>query len=247
MPTVEINPNSGVPLYRQIKEILRTEISTNKLDADTPMTEAQLLERFNVSRAPIRQALRELTDQGYVYRKQGKGTFPVPGHRVSRPADVRSGALHQHLRERGLNPASRVGDLGRTVPPPHVQRQLSIAEGEEVLHFTRLISVEGSPLVHSRVFLRTPADFSPTTRELEENGSAFELLAREFGIVLERSEHEAWATGATAEDAAVLDVPVGSPLLAIETLFLTTGGATAGMRLAIHRSEQFKYHFVTHG
>ena len=93
----ELDPASGVPLYRQIKEILRREIAEGIADPQKPMTEALLLDRFEVSRAPIRQALAELANEGYVYRKQGKGTFPVAGARVQRPADVRSGALYQYL------------------------------------------------------------------------------------------------------------------------------------------------------
>ena len=81
----ELDTSSGVPLYRQIKEILRKEIAEGVADPLKPMTEALLLSRFEVSRAPIRQALAELANEGYVYRKQGKGTFPVAGTRVQRP------------------------------------------------------------------------------------------------------------------------------------------------------------------
>ena len=83
----EFDPSSGVPLYRQIKEILRPEIIAGIVDPRIPITEVQLLDRFDVSRAPIRQALKELASEGYVYRKQGKGTFPVVGARVQRPAE----------------------------------------------------------------------------------------------------------------------------------------------------------------
>jgi GntR family transcriptional regulator len=40
-------------------------------------TEYELVERFRVSHAPVRQALKELADEGYVYRERAKGTFPV--------------------------------------------------------------------------------------------------------------------------------------------------------------------------
>jgi GntR family transcriptional regulator len=40
-------------------------------------------------------------------------------------------------------------------------------------------------------------------------------------------------------------VAEGSPLLAIETIFFSTGGVPAGWRLALHQAEEFKYHFVT--
>lgn len=241
----ELDPTTGVPLYRQIKEILRAEISGGVVDASTPMTEAQLLDRFGVSRAPIRQALRELADEGYVYRKQGKGTFPVPGRRIDRAANVRPGALYQHLTEQGLKTSTAVSAISRVIPPEPVQVRLSLDGDEQLLHFVRLIWVEDTPVAHSRIFLRVPAEFNPSREDLEAGSSAFELLERQFGITLTQSDNEAWATAATEETADHIRVAVGSPLLAIETIFITTGGAPAGYRLAMHRSDEFKYHFIT--
>ncbi len=243
----ELDPTTGVPLYRQIKEIIRREISDGKVDTEKPMTEAQLLERFNVSRAPIRQALSELADEGYVYRKQGKGTFPVPGRRIDRPATVRPGTLYHHLTQQGLHTSTTVNGIERITPPSHVQMRLELDPGEKLLHFVRLISVENTPIAYSRIYLRVPADFNPTKEDLESGTSAFELLEREFGITLIQSDNEAWATAATGEISSELGVPVGSPVLAIETVFITKGGVPSGFRVAIHRSDEFKYHFTTTG
>src|SRR6185312_12680027 len=146
MASGELDYSSGVPLYRQIKEILRREIADGVADPQKPMTEAQLLDRFEVSRAPIRQALMELTSDGYVYRKQGKGTFPARGLRVHRPADVQSGRFYQFLVESGLHPSSKVSAPEWVEPPAEVGQLLGIDEHERLLHFTRLISVEGAPL-----------------------------------------------------------------------------------------------------
>ncbi|GAA3697533.1 GntR family transcriptional regulator [Arthrobacter ginkgonis] len=241
----ELDPSSGVPLYRQIKEILRREIAEGNVDPNTPMTEAQLLGRFDVSRAPIRQALQELVSEGYVYRKQGKGTFPVTGARVRRPADVRSGALYQYLSDSGLHPTGTVSGIERVEPPARIRDLLGLEAHERLLHFIRLISVENEPLVEASIYVRAPEEFSPSIEELEDRGSAFELLEREFGITLDRAEHEAWATAATAGQAATFGVGEGSPLLVIETTFFTTGGLPAGWRSAVHRAEDFKYRFTT--
>lgn len=241
----ELDPTSGVPMYKQIKEILRTEITSGVADPTTPMTEAQLLERFGVSRAPIRQALSDLTTEGFVYRKQGKGTFPVVGARVARPADVRPGGLSQFLADKGLRPTSVVSTPVRVSPSGHIRRRLQLTEGEMVLHFTRLMSIEDEPLVDADIYIRAPESFAPTVEFLEQHGSALDLLEREFGISLERAEHEAWATAASAEQAAALGVREGSPLLAIETTFYSVGGVPTGWRMAMHQAEEFKYHFVT--
>lgn len=245
MASGELDPSSGVPLYRQIKDILRAEIAGGVADPGEPMTEEQLLSRFDASRAPIRQALKELAGEGYVYRRQGKGTFPIPGPRVHRPADLRPGALYQYLFDSGLHPASQVSGVERVEPPARIRHLLGLEVHERLLHFTRLISVESEPLAEASVYVRAPAEFSPTAAELEEAGSAFELLEEKFGIALDRADNEAWATGANAEHAATLGVYEGSPLLAIETMFYTTGDLLAGYRFAVHRAEEFKYRFVT--
>ncbi|AGF72050.1 GntR family transcriptional regulator [Corynebacterium halotolerans] len=244
MATSELDSSSGIPMYKQIKEILRTEILEGVADPGTPMTEAQLLERFGVSRAPIRQALRELTNEGYVFRKQGKGTFPVSGARVDRPADLRVGGLHRYLSDRGLHPTSAVSAVSRVTPPAHVQRHLQVEQDEQLLHFSRVISVDDSPLLTADVYVRPPADFHPTAADLEASGSAFELMEQQYGILLDRAEHVTWATSASAEHAAILGVAENSPLLAIETTFFTTGGVPAGWRIALHLAEEFKYRFV---
>lgn len=240
----ELDPSSGVPWYRQIKDILRDEIAGGVADPQEPMTEARLLDRFDVSRAPIRQALKELANEGYVYRRQAKGTFPVPGARVRRPADVRPGALHRYLSDIGLHPASKVSGIERVVPPARIRQHLGTEEHEPLLHFARLILVEGEPLSDNSVYVRAPEGFRPTAAELQDQGSAFELLEKEFGLALDRAEHETWATAANADHAANLGVREGSPLLAIETAFFTTGGRPAGWRFAVHKAEEFKYRFV---
>ncbi|WP_129660783.1 GntR family transcriptional regulator [Rothia uropygialis] len=246
MPSAELDPTSGVPLYRQIKDLLRTEIIQGRLAAETPVTEDRLLARFDVSRAPIRQALKELATEGYVYRKQGRGTFPVPGASLHRPADIKPGNLHKYLRERGLDATSEVSDLGRQVPPMEIRQHLALEDHVALLHFLRLITVEGEPLIESDVYVNAPHEFSPTTAELEANGSAFDLLEDELGIALERTDHEAWATAASKRQAAALGVHENSPLLVIDTTFFTRGAVPAGWRRAIHRSDEFKYQFVTH-
>ena len=243
----ELDAASGVPLYRQIKDILRTEIIEETADPSTPMTEEQLLARFNVSRAPIRQALKELAGEGFVYRRQGKGTFPVPGVRVHRPADVRPGGLYEYLAARGMNPTSSVAQVQRVEPPQQVRARLRLNDHETLLHFRRVICAKSEPLVEADVYIRAPHEFCPTAAELEQQGSAFELLEARFGITLEQAENEAWATSATSEQAAVLGVHKGSALLVIETTFFARGGLPVGWRRAVHRAEEFKYHFVTRG
>jgi GntR family transcriptional regulator len=234
-------------MYRQIIEILRDEITGGAVTDESQLTEMHLLRRFGVSRAPIRQALTELTKDGYVYRIQGKGTFPIPGVRAERPAAERPGYLYDYLEELGVRPTVTVPSAERTVAPAPIATRLGLAADEKVLHFSHMITVDGRPLVESTIYVRAPEHFNPSAAELERAGSAFELLEKQLGIVLDRSEHEAGATIASDEQAARFDIPAGSALLTIDTLFFTTGGVPAGWRSLVHQADRIKFRFITQG
>lgn len=244
MALAELDHNSGVPLYRQIMNILRTEIAGGLVSSSEPLTEAKLEARFGVSLAPIKQALKELTNEGVVYRKQGKGTFPAANASVDRPADLKTGDLYQFLAEGGLNPTSEVFNIERVVPSKKIRERLGLKDDNRVLHFTRHIAVDDKPLAENDIYIVAPEEFSPTQQELKDGGSALTLLRQRHGIVLDFAEHEAWATAASPSQAEVLDVTPGSPVLIIDTIFFARGGVAVGWRSAVHRPEEFKFHFI---
>jgi GntR family transcriptional regulator len=68
-----------VPLYRQVFIMLRQRIVDRVYaPGDQLLREDGLAAEFGVSRATIRQAIGELVRQGFVDRKQGRGTFVLP-------------------------------------------------------------------------------------------------------------------------------------------------------------------------
>ena len=239
-----IERHSGVPLYRQIKRILVEEIQRSP-GTSPQMTEDDLIRRFRVSRAPVRQALRELTDEGVVYRQRAKGTFPVRRPAVERPATLKFGGLVGYLTEQGLEPVNRVSGVERTVPPPKVAQALRLGAGDRVLTFFRTVIVEDRPLSSARIFINSPDEFAPTAADLEASGSATELLEAQFGIVLQHSEHHVWAELADEADALELDVEIGSALMVLETVVFTREGHPTLWRRAIQRAGEFTYIFTS--
>lgn len=71
-----LNKASNMPLYLQLKNTIRDMIDSGELKPGNPMkTEAELCSEFGISRFPVRQALAELVEEGFLNRTRGRGTF----------------------------------------------------------------------------------------------------------------------------------------------------------------------------
>lgn len=72
----ELDPQSIVPLYKQLKDLLLQEIKEGIYKANQKIpTELELSEKYQISRMTVRKALAELVEEGVLAKKQGKGTF----------------------------------------------------------------------------------------------------------------------------------------------------------------------------
>lgn len=67
----------------QIAERLRRDIISGKLKPGEPLREKELSERFGVSRGPIREVFRQLTQQGLLVSRPNKGVRVAPHPSVS--------------------------------------------------------------------------------------------------------------------------------------------------------------------
>ena len=69
---------SGVPVYRQLAEYLKKQISTGQYKpGDVLPSEADLIREYNISRTTVRLAFGLITNAGLVRREQGRGTIVV--------------------------------------------------------------------------------------------------------------------------------------------------------------------------
>lgn len=73
---MRLDVGNEVPLYRQLKEELKTAIKDGSFPYGKKIpTETELSKLFNVSRITVRRAVEELCQEDFLVKKQGKGTF----------------------------------------------------------------------------------------------------------------------------------------------------------------------------
>lgn len=71
-----IDRNSPIPIYHQLKTLIQERIQSGLWrPGDQIPTEQELCQLYDISRAPVRQAFKELEHEGVLIRRPGLGTF----------------------------------------------------------------------------------------------------------------------------------------------------------------------------
>jgi len=131
--------------YAQVKQFLKTELARGRWVPGTLMpSEAELVQRFGVSRMTVNRALRELQGEGLVERVQGVGTFAAQLHRVSSTLTIRD--LHDEIEARGHHHHAEVHLSQRERASAALAQRLGLATGAAVFHTLIVHHDDGVPL-----------------------------------------------------------------------------------------------------
>lgn len=232
-----VSRNSQVPLYHQVANDLRARIASGTyLPGRRIPAEQELIEAYWVSRITVRQALAVLTQEGLITRQRGKGSFVRTRAITAGPRDLTS--FTQEMRIRGLNPSSRVLDVGVVPADGRVSEHLEVASADAVLRLKRLRLGDGEPI--GIQIAHVPAALFPGLESVDfGRASLYEELERRSGVPIEEAE-ETYVAGCVDEESApLLGVPCGAPALMVERVS-RSGGRPVEYTLSIMRSDRYR-------
>ncbi len=203
-------------------------------------SERALAERLGVGRAVLRQALDRLEDEGVVRRALGRagGVFAHDG-RLERHLNTTLG-VPEMVRAQGLRVTTRVLSATLGVALPDEVRNLRLPGDEPVVRVVRLRLVEGVSWSLDTSVL--PSRRYPGLLRRDLTGSLYALLSTEYGLELDRADETVEAVPATAEQAGVLDVPVGAALLEIRRTAFGVDGAAVEYAHDFFRADRTRVH-----
>lgn len=198
------------PLYHMVKENLLGIIRERGLKpGDLLPTEAELEEMFQVSRTTIRTAINELQHEGYIVKQQGRGTFVASNSYAECTALLQS--FYQDANQRGNKVTSMLISAEIVIPEETVQEMLEIPR-EEVLKIQRVRYSDGEPIQLSTCYMPRGIYENFPWREVDFSTASLYDELEKAGIELDNGE-EIWEVcAADPYQAALLQVPVGSPL-----------------------------------
>lgn len=213
-----MNRETKVPLYYQIMEDLRDIVYPLPAGAQIP-TEAKLLEKYDVSRGTIRQAIAGLESEGLIVKAQGRGCFRSDSDNEKHSSYFVNKSFTQQMHdaghETGIENISCV-----TVPASvNVAMYLGIKKGVPVKKLSRLRTVDGRPFAFGTAFLR--ADLFPDLKKNDLVLSLTELLRKMMPLTNQKSYCR--ATLADKKLTDILGVPENTPILQMDMVSYTNG------------------------
>ena len=235
-----INFDTHIPYYIQLMDILREKVQQGEwLPGSQIPGEQDLCEYYQVSRTVVRQALRELEYEGVIIRHKGKGTF-ISLPKINEGLAQKLTGFYQDMLERGLKPHSKV--LHQDVIPAYekVARYLGVQPGEKVVEIQRLRYADDEPIQLDTTYI--PYEICPAVANVDlTDRSLYEFLEKECNIFIARGHRYIEAVLASENEAALLGIERGAPLLMLDSVSYSEDGRPVEYYHALHRGDRSRF------
>lgn len=232
---VRFDRSSPVPLYHQLATQLKQKIGAGELEKGSLLgNEVDLAAAWKISRPTVRRAIAELVDDGLLVRRRGIGTQVVTN-------DVRRrfalSSLHDDLVQEGRQSSCDVLAVELRVAPDEVAGELETAPGADVLYVSRVRFADGLPLAATENWLIAELAEHLTEESLATSG-LYESL-RLLGVSPHSAIQRVGAKAASPDEADLLDLEPGSPLVTMHRVMKDTTGRVIEVADTVYDAGQY--------
>jgi GntR family transcriptional regulator len=229
------------PLYVRIAATLAAQIAQGEHPVGSLLpTEAELQQRFRVSRYVVRQAIQHLRSVGLVTARKGVGTRVEAAqangrflHTMHSVGDIRQYTKGMRFEVLGTDETTLRG------------RKAALIGARPGRRFLRIIGIrrrdrDNKPVSHAEIFL--DSSFTEVTKEIPTVGTAiWEMIERLYGETLVEVEQQIDAVTLTGEHAQLLEVAEGTPALRVIRRYYATGRRLIELSINLHPAKRFTY------
>lgn len=210
-----LDPNSPVPLYLQLKELIKEQIKEGVYEAGKRLpSERELAQLHKISRMTARQALQSLTIDGFIATRTGKGTY-VRESRIKQ--ELRSlTSFTQDMHQRGLKPGSRVIACGVIQANDEVTAYLRLPPESSVGVLSRLRLANDEPIAWEVCHLNLA--YCPGILECFDFSihSLYAVLRDTYDVHLVEARQAIAARMPSPKEREMLALPQRTPVLALD-------------------------------
>ncbi|MBN1876326.1 MAG: GntR family transcriptional regulator [Anaerolineae bacterium] len=230
------------PIYQQLNEALREFIRSGEYEVNSQfLTERQICEQFNVSRATANKALSNLVAEGVLEFKKGVGTF------------VRGGVLDYDLRAlvsftekaltAGKKPSTQVLHLEVLLAKDaviDVAQRLGVHLDEVIYYIERLRLADDKPVILEHRYVVNKFCPDLTTDELA--GSLYALWTEKYRLDITGADQRIHAVPLRGDEARLLGVRSGAAGFQVISTGYLSGGVPLWWEQTLFRGDAYEFH-----
>ncbi|AWB84488.1 GntR family transcriptional regulator [Corynebacterium liangguodongii] len=208
--------------HHDIAMFLREKIRSGALQpGDAIPSEATLCAQFGSARGTVRQAVATLRAEGVISSGQGRRSRVVQRIASQSFDDVVS--FSQWCRSNGIEPGQRTQSVTRGFAGAQLAEDFHIGQDDPVVSVHRLRLMDGAPAMVER--LNYPLHVGKHVLSFDpDTGSIYEQLIAN-GVDIDHALRVIDAIEAPEEDATLLGVTPGTPLLRVRRKAFTASGS----------------------
>lgn len=227
-------PAAATHAYERVREAIVQVIEHNGLRGGAVLPgEREIAGALEVSRVTVRRALAGLVEEGVLSQRHGAGTFV--NERIVRSFSRLTG-FTDDLRSRGLDATSEFLERGIGQVTPEEAMALQLSPGARVLRLVRVRRADGRALA----FERTAVPHDVLDDPAAVTNSLYDVLEAR-GLSPVRALQRLRAVAFDAQQAELLDLPLGSPGLFIERRAFAADGRAVEFTRSWYRGDAYDF------
>ncbi len=230
------------PIYQQLNTQLRLLIGSAECPLGSKfLTERQICQRYEVSRATANKALSNLVSEGLLEFRKGVGTF-VRG----RPLDYNLRALVSFVdkaRAAGKQPGTEVLQF-QTVRAEDVlddvPQLLQVGPEANLYYVERLRLADGLPVILEKRYV--VSEHCPDLSPEDVRGSLYSVWTHRYQLSIEGADESIRAVNARGADARLLKLRDGAAGMLIRSVGYLSGNRPLWSERTLYRGDAYEFH-----
>jgi GntR family transcriptional regulator len=228
------------PVYQQLNDRLRALLRAEFGPGDQFLTERQVSERFQVSRATANKALASLVSERLLEFRKGVGTFL---RRDVLDYDLRSLiSFTEKARAAGRTPTTCVLTFEKVparAAPPEGAAAWRLPADEPLWHMVRLRRADDLPVILENRFV--VAAHCPRLTRRQAEGSLYHAWTETHGLQLSGAEETIRAVALSASAATALSATAGDPAFEVVATGFLEDGAPLWWEQTLYRGDAYEF------
>jgi GntR family transcriptional regulator len=237
---ISVDKGSAIPYYHQVKEAIKALILTSELKpGDMLPSEFNLSDQLGISRLVIHRAYRELVSDGLLIRQRAKGTFVLPASKRTHTVDGPLFSLTESMTQDGLEPSNKILVQEVINANEEIRKGLRLPPSAKVVHVRSLRFLRDLPLAIEDIFF--PYDRFPEMATLDLNNcSTYLTLEKLYDAHPQDALDLISACAATVEDAELLGLQKGAPIMHVIRLSTDLKGLPVEYSIVLFHAEHYQ-------